>query len=80
MSGRNANGEGTVFQRKDGRWVAAVYAPTPDGDLRKIIKYAKNRTDANRKLRDGRPHRAERADPGVEYDRRGLPRRLAPTH
>jgi integrase len=52
VSGKNANGEGTVFQRKDGRWVAAIYAPTPEGDLRKIIKYAKNRTDANRKLRE----------------------------
>ena len=41
MSGRNANGEGTVFQRKDGRWVAAVYAPTPDGGQRKINKYAR---------------------------------------
>ena len=31
-AGKNANGEGTVFQRKDGRWVAAIYAPTPEGD------------------------------------------------
>lgn len=52
MSGKNANGEGTVFQRKDGRWVAAIYAPMTDGQFRKIIKYASSRADANRKLRE----------------------------
>ncbi len=31
MSGRNLNGAGSVYQRKDGRWVAAAYVPSLDG-------------------------------------------------
>jgi hypothetical protein len=29
---RNANGEGSVWQRKDGRWCAAAYLPVPSAD------------------------------------------------
>lgn len=31
-----ANGEGTLFRRKDGRWVAAVYLPTTTGASAKV--------------------------------------------
>lgn len=31
MAGRRANGEGTAYQRKDGRWEAAGYVATASG-------------------------------------------------
>ena len=32
-SGRNVNGEGSVYQRKDGRWVAAADVPAVGGTV-----------------------------------------------
>jgi integrase len=52
MSGRNANGEGSVYQRKDGRWVAAAYLPATTGGRRRLAVYGKTRQDAKAKLRE----------------------------
>jgi integrase len=52
MSGRNLSGEGSVYQRKDGRWVAAAYVPVIGGGVRRRAVYAKTRTEANTKLRE----------------------------
>lgn len=47
---RKANGEGTVYQRKDGRWVAAAYILGPGGTRRRVSVYAETRRDALAKL------------------------------
>jgi integrase len=52
MSGRNINGEGSVYQRKDGRWVAAAYVPVVGGGVRRQALYAKTRAEASKKLRE----------------------------
>ncbi|MDQ3826376.1 MAG: site-specific integrase [Actinomycetota bacterium] len=52
MTHRNLNGEGTVYLRKDGRWVAAAYVPVSGGGIRRQSRYAKTRADANKKLRE----------------------------
>jgi integrase len=52
MSGQNANGEGSVWQRKDGRWCAAVYLRSTEGGRRRVTVYGKNRQDAKVKLRE----------------------------
>jgi integrase len=49
---RNMNGEGSVYQRKDGRWVAAAYVPVVGGGVRRRAVYAKSRVEARRKLRE----------------------------
>jgi len=46
---RRANGEGTLFRRKDGRWVAAVYMPTTAGGRRRKFVYGRTREEARRK-------------------------------
>lgn len=51
MSAR-ANGEGSVYQRKDGRWCAAAHVPIAGGGTRRVFAYGQTRQDANRKLRD----------------------------
>ncbi len=52
MSGRNLNGEGSVWQRKDGRWCAAAYVPTTGGGVRRVYRYGQTRAEANNKLRE----------------------------
>jgi integrase len=49
---RNANGEGTVYQRKDGRWEASAYVLAPGGTRRRISVYAATRRDAVALLRE----------------------------
>ncbi len=49
---RNINGEGSVYQRKDGRWVAAAYVPVVGGTLLRRSVYAKTRAEASGKLRE----------------------------
>lgn len=50
---RNANGEGSVWQRKDGRWCAAAYLPiATTGGRRRVVAYGKNRQEARAKLRE----------------------------
>jgi integrase len=47
---RRANGEGTVFPRKDGRYEAAAYFLTTSGVRKRIRVYAKTRAEAHAKL------------------------------
>jgi len=49
-SGKRANGEGTVYLRKDGRWEAALMVPTPTGALVRRRVYGKTRQEAHEKL------------------------------
>ena len=51
MSG-NANGEGSVWQRKDGRWCAAAYLPVATGGRRRVNAYGSSRAEARSMLRD----------------------------
>jgi len=50
--GRNANGEGSVWLRKDGRWCAGAYLPAVTGGRRRIVVYGKSRQEAKAKLRE----------------------------
>ncbi len=52
MSGRNLNNEGSVYQRKDGRWVAAAYLPIVGAGTKRVHVYAKTLAEANTKLRE----------------------------
>ncbi|GAA2760899.1 hypothetical protein [Actinopolymorpha rutila] len=47
---RRANGNGTVYQRSDGRWVARAYVLMPDGSTARRDYYATSEKAANRKL------------------------------
>lgn len=49
---RNANGEGSIWLRKDGRWCAAAYLPVLTGGRRRIVAYGRTRAEAKGKLRD----------------------------
>ena len=42
---RRANGEGTVFQRADGRYAASAYVPTRSGRQRRTV-YGRTRDEA----------------------------------
>jgi len=44
---RNANGDGSVWQRKNGRWCAAAYLPVVTGGRRRVVTYGKNRREAH---------------------------------
>lgn len=52
MSARRAVGEGSVFQRKDGRWVAAAFVPTLQGGRRRVAQYGKTKAEAKAALRE----------------------------
>jgi integrase len=47
---RRANGEGSIYQRKDGRWAGAAYVLTTDGTYKRIQKYGKSREEVHTKL------------------------------
>lgn len=49
-SGRNPNGEGTIYQRKDGRFEAAAYVTTTDGTRKRISLYGRTWEDVHRRL------------------------------
>ncbi|MDO3645653.1 tyrosine-type recombinase/integrase [Nocardia mangyaensis] len=50
MTGRRTNGEGTLYQRKDGRWEGAAYLTTASGKTRRIRVYCKTRAEARERL------------------------------
>jgi integrase len=52
VSGRNLNGEGSVWQRKDGRWCAAAYVPTVAGGVQRVYRYGTTRAEASTRLRE----------------------------
>ncbi|MEW2588407.1 tyrosine-type recombinase/integrase [Streptomyces virginiae] len=45
-----ANGDGTVYQRKDGRWEAAGYVLAPGNTRKRVCVYGTTRTEALAKL------------------------------
>jgi hypothetical protein len=47
---KRANGEGTIYQRKDGRWEGAAFVLTTAGTHRRVRTYAATREAARRKL------------------------------
>ena len=48
----NANGEGSIYKRADGKWVAALVVEDPDtGDRKRRVLYGRTRTEARQKLR-----------------------------
>ena len=47
---RRANGEGSVYRRSDGRWVAAHYVLRPDGGRERRPIYGKTRAEVAAKL------------------------------
>ncbi len=61
-AGRRSNGEGSIFQRADGRWVA-IYT-LPDGKRKDL--YGKTADDVNRKLLELRANLAKGIMPVAE--------------
>ncbi|PJN30067.1 site-specific integrase [Streptomyces sp. CB02959] len=49
-SKRNANNEGTIYQRKDGRWEGSAFVLASDGTYRRRSVYGKTWDDAHEKL------------------------------
>jgi len=50
---KNSNGEGSIYQRKDGRWVAALQVGFTIGGKQDVItKYAKTEQEAKQKLKE----------------------------
>jgi len=47
---KRANGEGTIYQRKDGRWEGAAFVLTTAGTYRRARVYASTHDDARKKL------------------------------
>ncbi|GAA4130718.1 tyrosine-type recombinase/integrase [Actinomadura keratinilytica] len=47
---RRPNGEGTIFQRKDGRWAGEVYVLTTEGTFKRITVYGRAREDVHKKI------------------------------
>lgn len=50
MAKRNANGEGTIYKRKDGRWEACSYQKTVSGKIKRFRAVSKDRETARAKL------------------------------
>lgn len=59
---RNANGQGGVYRRADGRWEAKVFVDTPDGRRKRISVYG----DTERAALDG-------LGKVLDQQRRGIP-------
>lgn len=49
---KRANGEGTIYQRRDGRWTAAGYVLRPDGGRQRRQVYGVTRGEVAAKLRE----------------------------
>ena len=47
---KNSKGDGSTYQRKDGRWVAEIPLPDEDGKRRSKVRYAKTEAQAKAKL------------------------------
>ena len=47
---RRANGEGSVYRAKDGRWVGATYADTNSGGRKRVVAYGQTRALVRAKL------------------------------
>lgn len=51
---RRANGEGTIYRRKDGRYEGAGYFRTASGALKRVRVYGRTRVEVDRKLTEAR--------------------------
>ena len=61
MGGKRANGEGSIYQRSDGRWCSAIVADDPaTGQRHRTVLYGKTRTEVRQKLKAA----TERAEAG----------------
>src|SRR5208282_696293 len=58
---KRANGEGTIYQRKDGRFEGATFVPTTAGTVKRVRVYGRTREDVRRQL----TKILERADQGI---------------
>ena len=47
---KRANGEGSIWLRKDGRYGYAAYVPTTAGTHKRVQGYARSHEDARKKL------------------------------
>lgn len=47
---KRSNGDGSLYRRRDGRWVGAFYAPTVSGGRRRVVVYGKTREEARDKM------------------------------
>jgi integrase len=65
MTIHRANREGTIYQRQDGRWVAAWTEDGPDGRLRRRSAYSRSQPDAKRVLREAL-RRLDAGQPGQD--------------
>jgi hypothetical protein len=50
MAARNANGEGTIYRRRDNRYEAAIYLRTALGLRKRVRVYGKTRSEVHAKL------------------------------
>lgn len=50
MARRNANGEGSIYRRRDGRWEGAVYVLTTAGVKKRVRAYGVSRAEVHAKL------------------------------
>jgi integrase len=65
MARRRANGEGSIYRRKDGRWEAAVYLPTVSGKRKRVRVYGKTREEVHNKLTETKAE-VQRGIPAVD--------------
>jgi hypothetical protein len=47
---KRVNGEGTIYQRKDGRWEGAAYVLTTGGTFKRVRVYGRTYDDARKSL------------------------------
>ncbi|SCL20753.1 Site-specific recombinase XerD [Micromonospora rhizosphaerae] len=49
-SKKRSNGQGSIYQRKDGRWAGAAYVLTADGTFKRVPVYGKSAEEVDAKL------------------------------
>jgi integrase len=49
-SKKRANGQGSIYQRKDGRWAGAAYVLAANGTYKRTPVYGSSAEDVGRKL------------------------------
>ncbi|WP_430478121.1 tyrosine-type recombinase/integrase [Streptomyces sp. P11-1] len=54
MARRNANGEGTIYRRKDGRYEGALYVSTTTGMRKRVRVYGATRAEVDRKFTEAK--------------------------
>src|SRR5882672_7013017 len=70
MTTRRGSGEGAIYQRGDGRWVAAVHIGWIDGKRKRKVVYGTTRKEVSEKLK-GLARDAQRGELVLD-DRRKL--------